>query len=204
MLPLMDHDELTWKLASLVVLFALCFAANGLVPAPVTSCIFWLGQYDYPAAVVVVATLGSLCGWPLTAKYIKILFDKKPDLVDHIPAIYRRFFEKKLGLAVFICNALPFPWDPARLLAILYNYSPKKLLLAIGAGRLVRNILLVTLGAALAPYKTLFMVVLVLLVVLPFVINRFYLAFQSGSKEHKPPEQSAKAPAESGNEAHTP
>ena len=164
------------QLGSLLVLFVICFIANGIIPMPVTSYIFWLGQFDYPWVVVLVGTLGSVCGWPVTAKYLKLLLAKKPDLVDRIPDVYRRIFSRGLGVSVFVCNALPLPWDPTRMLAVAYGYPQKKLLLAIGTGRAVRNTLLVTLGAALAPYKFLFWGVLVGLMLLPLLANKVYLA----------------------------
>ena len=159
---------------ALLILFAMAFVGNGLIPLPITAYVLWLGQYHFPVSVVVVGTSGSILGWILLHKYLIKLLDKKPHLAQKIPENYHQLFLKKPALTVFLFNALPFAWDPTRVLATMNRYDPSRLTAAIGLGRLIRYSLMVSIGMLLADYKYLFIAVFVMFLALPLVWNRLF------------------------------
>lgn len=162
-------DLLMWL--GLVFLFIISFLGNMPLPFPVTVTVMWLGQFDFPVAVIAVATVGQLLGWACLDQRIKRWLLKYPRFVRAIPPVYNRFFLRQTGLWLFIFNAFPFAMDPIRLLALLNDYSRTRFLVIMGISRLIRNTMLVLMGATLAPYKGLFWGALVALMLLPIVAD---------------------------------
>ena len=156
-----------WLGGYLLVLFVMTFIGNGLIPLPITAYILWMGQFQMPIPVILVGTLGTVVGWVMTEHWFRRLCENKPFLQKTIPVYYHELFQKQPGLCFFVFNALPFPWDPTRLLALLHCYAPLRLTGFLAAGRLVRYTLLVTLGAVLARYQYAFWGVLGFLLLVP-------------------------------------
>lgn len=158
-----------WALAAL---FVMCFVGVSPVPLPlpITLTLFWLAQFDMPVTVILVATVGTVLGWvqlePLFRRWVL-----RPGVQNAIPVTYQKFFLRQTGLWLFFFNAIPFPWDPMRLLALLNDYPKGRFLLILGVSRLIRNTLLVLAGMLLAPYKLLFWGAFIFLMLLPFLTN---------------------------------
>lgn len=157
----------------LLILFVATVAANGFLPLlPVTPYVIWLGQFDHtpghPVSIVLVAAAGNVIGWLLTERLLLRRYAGHAASLDRkIPALYRQIFLRQTGLSIFVFNALPFPGDPMRLLASVSGYPLRRALALIGAGRIIRYSLLVSLGAVLEHYKGLFWTVLILFLALP-------------------------------------
>lgn len=137
---------------ALLGLFAIAFIGNGTVPMPVTFYVLWMGQFHAPLTVIGVGTLGTVLGWMVMAKHFSRWF---PHLIsdrvhNNIPTMYKKFFLKSPAWAIFIFNAVPFPWDVARVLAIVYKIEPDRVIIPLAFGRIIRYGLLVYIGVALS------------------------------------------------------
>ncbi len=163
--------DLTTTLAMLG-LFVLTFVGNGTIPMPVTFYVLWLGQFDMPVAVIVIGTLGTITGWVLMAKYFVRWFPAltSEKMNKNIPGLYRRFFLKSPGWAIFMFNAIPFPWDFGRVMALVYKIEPTSLILPLALGRIIRYALLVYIGVALAQIREILWLVLGLLFI-PIILR---------------------------------
>lgn len=168
-------------LSGLLILFCISFLGSAPVPLPLTATVLWLGQFKTPVVVVFVATLGSLLGWLCLEGVLKRWVQRKPQLVERIPSAYRQLFLKRLGLWLFVFNALPLPVDFMRFLALISDYSRVRLALIFTAARLVRNTLLVLLGAALARHQGWLWLGMGVLLLLPLSIRRFFQAIPTAS-----------------------
>lgn len=165
---------MNWSwLSGLLILFGLSFLGSSPIPLPLTATVLWLGQFKTPEAVIFVATLGSLLGWLCLEGVLKRWVQRKPQLMEHIPQAYRRLFLKRLGLWLFVFNALPLPVDFIRFLALVCNYSRVRLALIFTAARLVRNTLLVLAGAALAQNQLWLWLAMGFLLLLPMPLQRW-------------------------------
>jgi membrane protein YqaA with SNARE-associated domain len=156
----------------LVALFVMSFigASPVPIPFPLTITIMWLGQFNAPVLVVLAATLGTVAGWYRLESTFK-RWIQVPKLQKTIPAAYQRFFLRQTGLWLFFFNALPFPWDPMRFLALANDYPRGRCLLVLGTSRVIRYTLLVTIGALLAPYKVWFWAALIGFMILPIGLD---------------------------------
>ncbi|HEY9685619.1 MAG TPA: hypothetical protein V6C52_01445 [Coleofasciculaceae cyanobacterium] len=157
----------------LVALFVMSFigASPVPIPFPLTITIMWLGQFNSPVLVVLAATLGTVAGWyRLEATFKRWI--QAPKLQKAIPASYQRFFLRQTGFWLFFFNALPFPWDPMRFLALANDYPRGRCLIVLGTSRIIRYTILVTIGALLAPYKMLFWAALIGFMILPILMDR--------------------------------
>lgn len=158
----------------LVVLFFLTFLGNGTLPLPITVYVLWLGQFDMPVPVVLIATAGTVTGWLFMGKHLSRLIPGSAStrLNRKIPGIYRQLFLKYPGWAVLVWNALPFPVDVSRVLALIQGISPASLAVPLALGRVIRYAILVTLGAIMASYNGFFWGLIALLVI-PLVFKAF-------------------------------
>lgn len=162
------------ELISLGLLFVMCFISTWMIPVPITAYVMWLGQYDFPWLVVGVATIGTLLGWTTFEPVLARLLKKRPHWADRIPTSYQALFLRQTGLFLFLFNAAPFPIDPIRLLAVVNGYPRERLLIIMGVARLIRNFMLVVLGAVLVRYTLLFWAVLGVFMILPLILGRFF------------------------------
>lgn len=189
-------DEILVTLG-LLALFVMSFigASPVPIPFPLTITIMWLGQYNVPVLVVLSATLGTILGWyRLEATFKRWI--QAPKLQRAIPASYQKFFLRRTGAWLFFFNALPFPWDPMRFLALLNDYPRGKFLLILGASRIIRYTMLVTIGAVLAPYKLWFWAALIAFMILPVLMDRaLRLVFAKVKPEASEPPESPRPPS---------
>lgn len=160
-------------LSGLAALFLISFFGSGPVPLPLTATVLWLGQFHFPVLVVGVATAGTLLGWICLQGVLRRWVQNQPQVAQKIPVAYQKFFLRRTGLWLFLFNALPFPLDFMRFLALLNNYNPKRLLIILTISRLIRNTMLVMIGAALAGQQLLLWSVMIGFLLVPFVLNRF-------------------------------
>ncbi|WP_373532707.1 hypothetical protein [Vampirovibrio sp.] len=160
----------------LLGLFAISFLGSGPVPLPLTVSILWLGQFKMPVWVVLVATLGSLSGWLVLEKSVRKWAEERPELIHQIPTVYRQFFMKKLGLWLFLFNALPLPLDFIRFLALMSGYDRWRLAVILTMARLVRNTILVSLGAALAQHQVWLWAIMLGFMLLPLLVGQWFQA----------------------------
>jgi membrane protein YqaA with SNARE-associated domain len=163
-------DSLMWL--GLLALFLICFFGSGPVPLPLTVTVMWLGQFHFPVLVVLVATLGTLTGWICLEGVLRRWVHARPQITQKIPVAYQKFFLRRTGFWLFVLNALPFPWDFMRFLALLNNYNRTRLLVILTVSRLVRNTILVMLGSALAGHQLLFWLVLIGFLIVPLLAGR--------------------------------
>ncbi len=170
MADLLEQLSMPLPLA-LVILFLFTFIGNGVLPVPVTPYVLWMGHYHVPVLVVAVGMLGNVLGWTVAYRYLAKFLDKKPSLEARIPVYYKKLFMSRMGFFIFLFNALPFPFDPMRILASVGGYSGNRLLLFIVLGRAVRYTMLVTLGAVLAKYKIIFWLLIAFFLVLPILFK---------------------------------
>ncbi|MEB3286765.1 MAG: hypothetical protein VKJ04_04625 [Vampirovibrionales bacterium] len=156
-------------LPGVLAIFVMNLVANLLIPMPITPTTLWLAQFDHPFWVIAASTLGAVTGWLLFHPHIYRLVDRKPQLIAKIPKAYFDCFGNRILLWVFILNALPFPLDFMRFIAAAKKYPPLPLSMAIGAGRLIRNSLLVFVGVWLSQYQLWFWAVIALLFLTPLL-----------------------------------
>ncbi len=166
----LSPELLSWL--GLAALFVMSFigASPIPIPFPLTVTILWLAQVREPVVVIAVATVGTLAGWSCLETVFR-RWSQRPRIQNSVPVAYQRFFLKQTGWWLFFFNALPFPWDPMRLLALLNDYPRQRFLAILGMSRAIRNTILVTIGGMLAPSKLLFWAVLILFLLLPFAAN---------------------------------
>lgn len=162
--------ELSFFFFYLGALFILTFIGNGLLPLPITAYVLWLGQFHMPVPIVLVATLGTVLGARFMEPVFQKIIQSRSSVHQVIPRYYHAFFQKQPGLCIFVFNALPFPWDPSRVLAHLHGYPPSRLLGVLAIGRLFRYSLLVVMGAVLARYQVIFVLVLVAVIAIPILM----------------------------------
>ena len=160
-------------LSGLAALFLISFFGSGPVPLPLTATVLWLGQFHFPMLVVAVATAGTLLGWLCLQGVLRRWVHSHPQVAQKIPVAYQKFFLRRTGLWLFLFNALPFPLDFMRFLAILDNYSPRRLLMILTVSRLIRNAMLVMIGSALAAHQLLLWSVMIAFLLTPLALNRF-------------------------------
>jgi hypothetical protein len=156
----------------LLALFLISFFGSGPVPLPLTATVMWLGQFHFPVLVIGVATLGTLTGWVCLEGVLRRWVMNNPKVTRNIPVAYQKFFLRRTGFWLFMFNALPFPLDFMRFLALLNNYNRRRLLIILTVSRLIRNTLLVYLGAALAEHQVLFWLMLVAFLAMPLLMRR--------------------------------
>jgi|GEM_PF-2594590 len=169
----------------LVALFLISFLGSGPIPLPLTATVLWLGQFHFPWLVVLVATAGTLIGWICLHNVLRRWVHKNPQVTQRIPVAYQKFFLRRTGFWLFIFNALPFPWDFMRFLALLNNYNPKRLLIILTISRLIRNTMLVMIGAALAKHQVLLWSVMVGFMIVPLLVSRLLPPLQKATPEFK-------------------
>ena len=170
-MPALPHDA--WLILGLAALFGMSFFGASPVPLPfpLTLTMMWMAQFDMPTLVVLSATLGTIAGWAQLEKTFKRWIHASR-IEKALPASYQRFFLRRTGFWLFFFNALPFPWDPMRLLALLNDYPRGRCLWILGTSRVIRYTTLVTIGVVLAPYKLWFWVALSLFMILPVLMDR--------------------------------
>lgn len=173
-------------LLGLLALFLISFFGSGPVPLPLTATVMWLGQFHFPALVIGVATLGTLMGWICLEGVLRRWVMNNPNITRNIPVAYQKFFLRRTGFWLFVFNALPFPWDFMRFLALLNNYNRRRLLIILTVSRLIRNTLLVFLGAALAKHQILFWSLLIGFLAMPLVIKRLMASTPEPTVEENP------------------
>lgn len=156
----------------LLAVFVISFLGSGPFPLPLTATVMWLGQFHIPALVVGFATVGTLLGWICLEGMLRCWVAKHPEVTQKIPVAYQRFFLRKTGFWLFMFNALPFPIDFMRFLALLNNYNRTRLLIILTVSRLVRNILLVMIGEALAQHQILLWGAMAAIMIVPLLFRR--------------------------------
>jgi membrane protein YqaA with SNARE-associated domain len=166
----MAIDGLMWL--GLFAVFVISFLGSGPIPLPLTATILWLGQFHFPILIVFIATAGTLLGWICLQGILKQWISSQPQLAQKIPIAYQKFFLRRTGLWLFIFNALPLPLDFIRFLALLNNYNPTRLLVILTVSRLIRNTMLVAIGAALARHQLLLWSVMIGFLVVPLLIEQ--------------------------------
>jgi len=174
------------------LLFLLSFFGCGPVPIPlpITATILWLSNsYHMPVAIILTATVSSVLGWMYMERHYRYWLAKFPRMERSIPASYQKFFMRRTGLWLFVFNAVPFPWDPIRVLIMLNGPAQgdrKRLLTIFGLARLIRSTVLVTIGTALAAYKFVFWLVLIFFLLLPILLDKLLNRFLSRIKVDAP------------------
>lgn len=165
-----------WMLCGLFAVFAISFLGSGPVPLPLTAVVLWLGQFHFPMLVVMVATAGTLVGWLCLEGVLRRWVFQYPEVTQKIPVVYQKFFLRRTGFWLFVFNALPFPLDFMRFLALLNQYNRTRLLVILTLSRLVRNTMLVMIGAALAPHQPLLWGAMVAFMVVPLLVGKILQA----------------------------
>ena len=158
-------------IVGLLLLASMNAVANLYIPVPLTPTTLWMGQFHHPFVVIIVSTISNVAGWMLFNRYLYKGLNKYTRLISKLPKSYFNFFGKRTLLWVFIINSLPFPVDFIRLIAIANQCPPTPLTWAIGCGRLVRNTLLVFLGAWLFQYQYWFIGILAFLFLIPLLAS---------------------------------
>jgi hypothetical protein len=161
-----------WLAMGLFGVFAISFLGSGPFPLPLTAVVMWLGQFHIPVLVVLSATAGTLLGWLCLEGVLRRWVFRHPEATRKIPVAYQKFFLRRTGFWLFIFNALPFPLDFIRFLALLNNYDRKRLLVILTISRLIRNTSLVLVGAALAQHQALLWGTMVAVMVVPLLIGK--------------------------------
>jgi len=156
----------------LLAVFVISFLGSGPFPLPLTAVVMWLGQFHMPVLVVVSATVGTLLGWLCLEGVLRRWVFNHPEATQKIPVAYQKFFLRRTGFWLFVFNALPFPLDFMRFLALLNNYNRKRLLIILTISRLLRNIMLVMIGAALAEHQALLWGAMVAIMVVPLLVSK--------------------------------
>ena len=159
-------------LGGLLAVFIISFLGSGPFPLPLTPVMLWLGQFHQPVWVVGAATLGTLAGWLCLEGVLRRWVLRNAQATAKIPLVYQQFFLRRTGLWLFVFNALPFPLDCMRFLALLNNYSRSRLLVILTLSRLVRNTMLVMIGAALAPHQPVLWGAMVAFMVVPLLVGK--------------------------------
>lgn len=158
--------------AGLAAIFLLSFLGSGPIPLPLTAVILWMGQFHYPVWVVLAATAGSLLGWLALERFIRRWVHNQPQMIERLPLGYRHIFLKNMGFWLFVFNALPLPLDFVRFLAVMKNYNRFRLAVILTLGRLIRNTLLVAIGAVLAKHQLWLWGVMLAFMLLPLPLGR--------------------------------
>ncbi len=159
-------------LLGLLAVFVISFLGSGPFPLPLTAVVMWLGQFHIPVLVVLSATAGTLLGWICLEGVLRRWVFRHPEATQKIPVAYQKFFLRKTGFWLFIFNALPFPLDFMRFLALLNNYDRKRLLIVLTISRLVRNTSLVLIGEALARHQALLWGAMIGMMVVPLLVSK--------------------------------
>ena len=167
----MPDVGLLWGLATV---FVISFLGSGPIPLPLTAAVMWLGQFHIPVLVVVSATLGTSLGWICLEKPLRRWIVKRPQVTHGIPTAYQKLFLRRTGFWLFVFNALPFPLDFMRFLALLNGYNRSRLLIVLTVSRLVRNTMLVLIGEALAQHQALLWGAMAAIMVLPLLLNKLW------------------------------
>jgi hypothetical protein len=160
-----------WFVASLLGLFLLTFVGGGAIPMPVSLAVVALAAHhgadgsSHPYFVVAVATIGAVVGWYLmgTGLYHFTPQNAMRMAQQATPTWLKVLTQRFPTATVWVMNALPLPWDPVRLMLVAHKVHPKQFIVPLAAGRLVRYSGLVWLGSHMARFKT---VALLLTVVL--------------------------------------
>lgn len=161
-----------WLALGLFAVFAISFLGSGPVPLPLTAVVMWLGQFHIPVLVVLSATAGTLLGWLCLEGVLRRWVFRHPEATGRIPVAYQKFFLRRTGFWLFVFNALPFPLDFIRFLALLNNYNRRRLLIILTVSRLIRNTSLVLIGAALAQHQALLWGTMVAVMLVPLLVGK--------------------------------
>ena len=164
------------EVLGLLALFVLSFLGCSSLPVPLTATVLWLGQFDMPWWIIGIATVGNLIGWLCMEGFLRRWVLKRPHLARGIPVSYQKLFLRQTGFWLFVFNALPFPLEFMRFLALLNNYNRCRLTIIFTLARLCRNILLVFLGASLASHQAALWLLMGMLLVAPLLIQRIFQA----------------------------
>jgi membrane protein YqaA with SNARE-associated domain len=156
-------------LYGLLAVFTISFLGSGPVPLPLTAVVLWLGQFHFP---MLVATAGTLVGWLCLEGVLRRWVLRHPEITQKIPVAYQKFFLRRTGFWLFVFNALPFPLDFMRFLALLNHYNRARLLIILTLSRLVRNTMLVMIGAALAPHQPLLWGAMAAFIAVPLLVGK--------------------------------
>lgn len=172
-----------WFLWGLVSVFAISFLGSGPIPLPLTAVVMWLGQFHMPVLVVVSATAGTVLGWLCLERTLCRWVFRHPEVMQKIPVAYQKLFLRRTGFWLFLFNALPFPLDFMRFLALLNGYSRTRLILILTFSRLIRNTMLVLIGAALAQHQALLWGAMGAIMLLPLLLNKLWQVLPLPQKE---------------------
>jgi len=163
----------------LAAVFAISFLGSGPIPLPLTAAVMWLGQFHMPILVVVSATAGTVLGWLCLEGTLRRWVFQRPQLTRGIPVAYQKLFLRRTGFWLFVFNALPFPVDFMRFLALLNGYNRTRLLMVLTFSRLIRNTMLVMIGSALAQHQALLWGAMGAIMLLPLLLNKLWQVLPS-------------------------
>lgn len=163
-----------WLLSGLVAVFFISFLGSGPIPLPLTAVVMWLGQFHIPVLVIVSATAGTVLGWLCLEGTLRRWVIRRPQLTRGIPVAYQKLFLRRTGFWLFVFNALPFPVDFMRFLALLNGYNRSRLLMVLTFSRLIRNTMLVMIGSALAQHQALLWGAMGAIMLLPLLLNKLW------------------------------
>jgi len=161
-----------WFVASLLGLFLLTFVGGGAIPMPVSLAVVALAAHhgadgaSHPYFVVAVATIGAVVGWYLLGTGLfHFLPQNAMRMAQQATPTWLKVLTQRFPAAtVLIMNALPLPWDPVRLMLVAHKVHPRQFIVPLAVGRLVRYSGLVWLGSHMARFKTVALLLTVVLV----------------------------------------
>lgn len=140
------------KSLGLLGLFIINFVSNAsfFISAPAIISVFVAGDLYSPIIVAVVSSLGAACGDSLSFVLGfsgRHVFNKK--LEKHLWfRVLEDFFKSHGFFLLFIFSFFPNPFfDSLGIIAGIFNYSPKKFLVVVFIGRLLRYFLVAKFGS---------------------------------------------------------
>jgi membrane protein YqaA with SNARE-associated domain len=149
---------------------------NGLIPFPTMTAAIFLGKTHSPFLVAVAGMLGSALSSAVIYYLLTELSNNR-----HIQRIENSSYISSLKalankspfLSLVVFNAVPFPIEPSRFLAIFNRYSVVRYVTAISLGRFVRFYLLAKFGETFRISNEVLVILTGVLIPVPFVARRF-------------------------------
>ncbi|MFN8614524.1 MAG: hypothetical protein U0003_01255 [Vampirovibrionales bacterium] len=179
-----------WFVFNLLGLFLLTFVGGGAIPMPVSLAVVALAAQHHQGAdtwwVFGVATVGAVVGWYLmgTGLYYHMPTSALQTAQQATPTWLKRLTQQFPNASVFLINALPLPWDPVRLILVAHQVHPRRFIMPLALGRAVRYAGLIWLGSHLARFKTVALL-LTLVLVASIGVKVFELVWQQTQSDRR-------------------
>ncbi len=166
---LAQSDVLTARYYGLPVLFVLVALASCFFPVPINVLVLLAAQSAEPRAVVAVATCATFPSYLLEYHIYQFILKRGSALdikkLKLAPKLFDGFMKYPFA-TLAITSFLPMPSEPIRLYAISTRHNRVHFALAGMAGRALRFIILVWVGALVGTPAWLFIAVMLLPVLL--------------------------------------